>query len=75
MGRDTAGPAPDIPEGSISPDVAFRILGMAFNGDRSEFVVRPNSSRAPTQRTVAARRRFGRRRQRQAHRAAVAGAV
>ena len=75
MSEDTAGFAAKIPQAPIAPDVAFRILGMAFDGDRSEFVVRPNSSRTPTQRTVAARRRFGRRRQRQAHRAAVAGAV
>jgi hypothetical protein len=48
MGDDTAGFAPNIPQGSIAPDVALRILGMTLDRDRAEFVVGPNSSCAPT---------------------------
>jgi hypothetical protein len=48
MGDDTAVPAPNIPQGSIAPHVAFRILGMALDRDRAKFVVGPYSSCAPT---------------------------
>jgi hypothetical protein len=48
MGDDTAGLAPNVPQGPIAPDVAFRILGMALDRDRAKFVVGPYSSRAPT---------------------------
>ena len=75
MGDDAAGLAAKIPQRSIAPDVAFRILGMTLDRDRAKFVVGPYPACAPTQRTVATRRRFGRRRQREAHQAAVAGTV
>ena len=48
MGDDTAGLASNIPQGPIAPDVAFRILGMALDGDRAKFVVGPYSPCAPT---------------------------
>ena len=48
MGDDTAVLAPNIPQGSIAPHVAFRILGMALDRDRANFVVGPYSSGAPT---------------------------
>ena len=63
VGEDAAGLATNVRKGPITPDVAFRVLGMAFEEDRAKFVVRPYGSRAPAQRAVATRRRFGRRRQ------------
>lgn len=45
---DPTGLAPHIPQGSITPDVAFRVLGVALNNNRAKFVVRPYTSRAPT---------------------------
>lgn len=75
MRNDAAGPAPEIPERSIAPDILFRVLGVALDGHRTQFVIGPDPTRAPTQRAIAARRRFGRCRQRKAHRSAVAGAV
>ena len=49
MGEDTAGFAPNIPQGSIAPNIAFRILRMALDRDRAKFVIGPDSSRAPAQ--------------------------
>jgi hypothetical protein len=33
VGDDTAGLAPHIPQTSIAPDIAFRVLGVALDGD------------------------------------------
>jgi hypothetical protein len=55
-----AGLAPNILQGPITPNVAFRVLGVALDEDRAKFVVSPYPSRAPAQRAVATRRRFGR---------------
>jgi hypothetical protein len=33
MGDDAASLAPHIPQGSIAPNVAFRVLGVAFDDD------------------------------------------
>lgn len=75
MRGDTASLAPNIPQGPIAPDIAFRVLGVAFDGDRAKFIEGPYASRPPTQRAVAARGGFWRGRQRKAYRAAVAGTV
>ena len=72
VGDDPAGPAPNVLQGPITPDVAFRVLGVALDDDRAECVVGPDTSRAAAQRAVAARRRFGRRRKSEADRSAVA---
>jgi len=48
MGDDAANFAAHVPQGSIAPDVAFCILGMALDRDRAKFVVGPYSSCAPT---------------------------
>ncbi|WIG55919.1 MAG: hypothetical protein OJF61_001707 [Rhodanobacteraceae bacterium] len=59
MRNDAAGLAPEIPERPIAPDVLFRVLGMALNGDRAKLVIGPDPSRAPAQRAIATRRGFG----------------
>ena len=41
MGGDPAGLAPDVPQGPIAPDVAFRVLWVALDRDRAELVVGP----------------------------------
>ena len=75
MRHDAARLAAHIPQGSIAPDVAFRVPRMAFDRHRSKRVIGPYSSRAPAQRTVATRGFKGRCRQRQVHCPAMAGAV
>jgi len=47
MGGNTAGPAPKIRQGPITPDVAFRVLRVALDGNRTKFVEGPDSSGAP----------------------------
>ena len=47
MGGDTAGPAPIIRQGPIAPDVAVRVLRVAFDGNRAKLVEGPESSCAP----------------------------
>jgi hypothetical protein len=62
VGDDPAGLAPKVAQGSIAPDVTFGVLWMSLDRDRAKLVVSPYTPRAPTQRAVATRRRFGRRR-------------
>ena len=75
VGNDAAGLAPDVLQRAITPDIAFRVLRVPLDGDRAKLVVRPYATRAPAQRAVTARRRFGRRRECKADRAAVAGTL
>jgi hypothetical protein len=73
--RDSpAGLAAHILQGSITPDITFRVLGMTLNRHRTHWVVGPDSCRAPAQRAIAACGHLWRKRQRKAHGAAVAGA-
>lgn len=44
---DPAGPAPNVLQGPITPDIAFRVFGVALDEDRAKFVVGPYRSRAP----------------------------
>jgi hypothetical protein len=60
MCDDAANLAAHVPQGSIAPDVALRVLGMALDRHRPELVVGPYSSRAPAQRAVATRGLDGR---------------
>ena len=75
MGADAASLAAYGPQGSIAPDVALRVLGMALDRHGPQRVIGPGSSRAPAQRTVAARGLVGRGGKRELHRSAMAGAV
>lgn len=72
---DATRPAAYIPQGPITPDVTFRVFGMAQDRHRPKWVIGPYSSRAPAQRTVATRGFNGRRRQGQSHRSAMAGSL
>lgn len=47
VGGDATGPATEISQSAVAPDVALRILRMAAHGDRAKLVVGPNASRAP----------------------------
>jgi hypothetical protein len=53
---DPAGLAPNVLQGPIAPNVAFRVLRMALDENRAKFVVGPYPSRAPAERAVATRR-------------------
>jgi hypothetical protein len=55
MGQDAANLAAHVPQRSIAPDVAFRVLWMALDRHRPKLVVGPYSSGAPAQRAVATR--------------------
>ena len=73
MGNDAATLAAHIPQSSIAPDVAFRVLRMPLDSNCPKLIIGPYSSRAPAQRAVANRGLVGRSRQHEAHRSAVAG--
>ena len=60
MGDDAANFAAHVPQGSIAPDVAFRVLRMALDRHCPKLIVGPYSSRAPAQRAVATRGLVGR---------------
>ena len=45
--------APYIAKRLVAPDVLGRILRMSFYPNRSELVVRPESAKAPAERTIA----------------------
>lgn len=47
VGDDPARLAPKVFQGPITPDVAFRVLGVALDNDRAKFVVGPYSPCAP----------------------------
>lgn len=72
VGDDPAGLAPKVLQGAIAPDVAFGVLGVALDENRTKFVVGPYTSRAPAQRAVATRRCVGRRRKGKTDRSAMA---
>ena len=55
-----AGLAPYIAQRFVAPDVLDRILRVSFYPNRSELVVRPESAKAPAERTVALGRRLRR---------------
>ena len=60
------------PERLVTPYVAGGILGMSFDLDRSELVVRPNPTKPATQGTIAGCRYLGSKWQRETHGATVA---
>jgi hypothetical protein len=47
VGDDPAGRASNVPQGPITPDVAFRVLWVALDNDCAKFVVGPYPSRTP----------------------------
>src|SRR5262249_13886423 len=53
----------------------FRVLGMTFDGHRSELVVGPDASRATAERAIATRGLAWRKGKSEAHGSAMAGAV
>jgi hypothetical protein len=75
VGYDAARPAAYSSQGPITPDITFRVFGMALDRHRPKWVIGPYSSRAPAQRTVATRGFNGRRRQGQSRRSAMAGSL
>src|SRR6185437_5748100 len=48
VGDDPAGLAPEGSQGSVAPDVAFRVFRMALYRDRAKFVISPYAACAPT---------------------------
>ena len=66
-----AGLAAYIAKRLVAPDVLGRILRMSFYANCSELVVRPESAKAPADRTVALGRLLRRRGQRETNCAAV----
>jgi len=55
MGDDAADLAAHVPQRSIAPDVAFRVLGMALDRHCPKLIVGPYASSAPAQRAVTTR--------------------
>ena len=53
MRGTSAGLATHIAQSLVAPDVFIRILRVSFYPNRSELVVRPESAKAPADRTVA----------------------
>jgi hypothetical protein len=53
MRGTAAGLATHIAQSLVAPDVLGRILRVSFYPNRSELVVRPESAKAPAERTVA----------------------
>jgi len=64
--------AANCPESLVTPDVLGSTFGMAFDLDRSEFVIHRRTADTAAERTVAVRGHLGWKRQSQTHGTAVA---
>lgn len=75
VGDDAARFAAHISQRPITPDVLFRVLGVALDRDRAELVVGPDPCRTTAEGAVATRGLLRRSRKREANRSAMTGTV
>jgi len=75
VGQVAAGPAAQVPQRPIPPDVRFRVLGVTLNRNCSALVVGPDAGHAPAERAIATRGRVGCKWKSQANSAAMTGTM